>query len=70
VKGIGEAYADLLETAGVDTIAELAQRNPANLLNRITAVNAEHGLVVKLPSLTEVEDWIRQAKELPRIVTY
>ncbi|KUL32551.1 DUF4332 domain-containing protein, partial [Chlorobium limicola] len=31
IKGIGAAYSELLEKAGVDTVPELAQRNPANL---------------------------------------
>ncbi|HYO44145.1 MAG TPA: DUF4332 domain-containing protein, partial [Candidatus Limnocylindrales bacterium] len=29
--GVGSEYADLLEAAGVDSCAELARRNPANL---------------------------------------
>ena len=28
ITGVGEEYADLLERAGVDTVPELAQRNP------------------------------------------
>ncbi len=70
VKGIGEAYAVLLEASGVDTVTELAQRNAANLLNRMTAVNTEQGIAITLPTLVEVEDWIRQTKELPRVITY
>ena len=31
IKGVSTQYADLLECAGVDTVAELAQRNPENL---------------------------------------
>ncbi len=70
VKGIGEIYSTLLEASGVDTVPELAQRNAANLLNRMTAVNTEQGIAHALPTLVDVEDWIRQAKELPRIITY
>ena len=29
IKGVAEEYSDLLEEAGVDTVPELAQRNPA-----------------------------------------
>ena len=32
VKGVGEEYSDLLEAAGVDTVKELRNRNPKNLL--------------------------------------
>jgi predicted flap endonuclease-1-like 5' DNA nuclease len=70
VKGVGSEYADLLEAAGVDTVVELAQRNPANLYAKMDEVNAEKSLVRKLPTQAEVEDWITQAKNLPRVVTY
>jgi predicted flap endonuclease-1-like 5' DNA nuclease len=70
VQGIGEEYADLLEAAGVDTVPELAQRNPQNLYQKLREVNAEKNLVRHLPSQTQVESWVAQAKELPRIVTY
>lgn len=70
VKGVGEEYADLLEYAGVDTVPELAQRNGANLLEKMAQVNAQKKLVRKLPSQTQVENWISQAKELPRVVNY
>lgn len=70
VKGIGEEYADLLEHAGVDTVPELAQRNGANLLEKMSEVNAEKRLVRKLPSLSQVESWIAQAGVLPRLINY
>jgi len=70
VKGIGTQYADLLEHAGVDTVVELATRKPANLLERMKAVNAEKKLVRVVPSLPKVEDWVAQAKALPRAVSY
>lgn len=70
IKGVGEEYADLLEAAGVDTVPELAQRNPGNLHEKMTAVNAEKKLVRQLPSSAQVADWVEQAKQLPRIITY
>jgi predicted flap endonuclease-1-like 5' DNA nuclease len=70
IKGVGEEYADLLEEAGVDTVPELAQRKAENLLEKMTAVNAEKKLVRRLPVLSQVIDWIGQAKKLPRVVTY
>lgn len=70
IKGVAEEYADLLEEAGVDTVPELAQRNPAHLLEKMTAVNAEKKLVRRLPVLSQVQDWVEQAKNLPRILTY
>jgi len=70
IKGIGEEYSDLLEAAGVDTVPELAQRNPENLHARLLEVNAEKKLVRRPPSLSQVKSWVEQAKELPRVLTY
>ena len=70
IKGVGSEYADLLEVAGVDTVVELAQRNPANLLAKMTEVNAAKELVRKVPTAAYVEDWVSQAKGLPRVITY
>lgn len=70
IKGVGEEYSDLLEEAGVDTVPELAQRNPQNLYQKLGEVNAEKKLVRRLPSQAQVADWVEQAKGLPRKVTY
>jgi predicted flap endonuclease-1-like 5' DNA nuclease len=70
VKGIGSEYAELLEQAGVDTVVELATRNPANLYQTLVAVNEAKKLVRKLPVISQVEDWVNQAKNLPRVVSY
>lgn len=70
IKGVGSEYADLLEAAGVDTVVELATRNPANLYQRLVSTNMEKRLVRKVPFPSQVESWIEQAKTLPRIITY
>jgi predicted flap endonuclease-1-like 5' DNA nuclease len=70
IKGIGEEYADLLELSGVDTVPELAQRNPKNLYETISEVNAEKKLVRQLPGQGQVRQWVEQAKELPRVIEY
>jgi predicted flap endonuclease-1-like 5' DNA nuclease len=70
VEGIGSEYSDLLEAAGVDTVAELAQRNTENLYQTLSAKNEEKSLVRRLPSQKQVSDWIECAKGLPKIVTY
>ncbi|GAB4113096.1 MAG: hypothetical protein Fur005_33250 [Roseiflexaceae bacterium] len=70
VKGIGWEYADLLEAAGVDTVPELAQRNPTNLHAALEKVNAEKQLTKRTPSLSQVEAWVGEAKELPRMIAY
>ena len=65
-----EEYSDLLEAAGVDTVPELAQRNPVNLLNKLTEINNEKHLVRRLPTQREVSNWVDYAKVLPRRVVY
>lgn len=70
IKGVGSEYADLLEASGVDTVVELAQRNAANLFTRMNDLNAEKKLVRRTPTQSQVQDWVAQAKSLPRIITY
>jgi predicted flap endonuclease-1-like 5' DNA nuclease len=62
VKGIGTQYADLLEVAGVDSPKELARRNADNLLEALTKTNFEKKLVRKLPTKSQIEEWIKNAK--------
>ena len=70
VPGIGEEYSDLLEEAGVDTVKELRNRNPENLHKALQEVNARKHLVRQLPGLSQVDSWIKAAKELEPKVTY
>lgn len=70
IKGVGSEYSDLLEEAGVDTVVELATRKPENLHKAILEANQKKDLVRKLPALSQVTEWVDQAKKLPRVVTY
>lgn len=70
IKGVSTQYADLLECAGVDTVPELAQRNAENLHAKMVEVNEEKNLVRQVPSASQVEAWIAQAKVLPRVITH
>lgn len=70
VKGIASQYAELLEGAGVDTVKELRNRNAENLAAKMNSVNAEKNLVRRTPSVTIVNSWIEQARELPPKVTH
>jgi len=70
IKGVGEEYSDLLEEAGVDTIAELANRNAESLLAKILETNKEKKLVRRPPVLKQVQKWVEEAKKLPRKVEY
>jgi predicted flap endonuclease-1-like 5' DNA nuclease len=70
IDGVGSEYSDLLEVAGVDTVPELAQRNPANLAETMAEANAARNLVRRLPTVEMIAGWIDQAKKLPRVVEY
>jgi predicted flap endonuclease-1-like 5' DNA nuclease len=69
VRGIGEVYSNLLEIAGVDTVAELAQRNPVNLHQALVA-QVQAGQARRAPTLAQVTDWVNQARQLGRGVEY
>lgn len=70
VKGVSGVYSDLLEAAGVDTVKELATRRPDNLHAKIVETNEAQKLTNKAPTAAAVEDWVKQAKELPATLTY
>jgi predicted flap endonuclease-1-like 5' DNA nuclease len=70
IRGVGEEYSDLLELAGVDTVAELAQRRPDALHKKMIEVNEVKKAVRRPPALKLVQSWVDQAKKLPRAVSY
>jgi predicted flap endonuclease-1-like 5' DNA nuclease len=70
IKGVEAQYAELLEASGVDSVPELAQRDPANLHPKLVAVNDQRHLVRQLPSPQQVAAWVEHAKTLPRVVTH
>jgi predicted flap endonuclease-1-like 5' DNA nuclease len=71
INGVGSEYSDLLEAAGVDSPAELARRNAANLAETIQeVVAARPGIVRRAPSESELEDWISQSKGLDKVVEH
>ena len=71
IKGVGSEYSDLLEAAGVDSPAELAQRNAANLAVTFQeVVAARPGVVRRVPSECEVAGWIDDAKGLDKVVEH
>ena len=70
VKGIGEEFAELLVRAGVVTVPKLAYRSATNLHEELVAVNDEHHLVRRLPSVDELEHMIASAKKLPKIIQH
>ena len=70
IKGIGGQTAELLQAAGVDTVAELAKRNASNLGVKLSEVNDAQKLTGKVPPEKQLAEWIDAAKTLPKKVTY
>jgi predicted flap endonuclease-1-like 5' DNA nuclease len=64
IKGVGAELAELLEAAGVDSVPELAQRDPENLQKVMAAKNEEEKLTRRVPSKSQVTAWVAEAKTL------
>lgn len=66
VLGIGPEYAETLNKIGINSCAELAQRDAESTLARLKELveKMETQVVRRLPTLDEIEDWIKQAKTL------
>lgn len=70
ISGVGEAYSDLLEAAGVDTVKELRTRNADNLAAKMAAANQEKKLTRADPPASRVAEWIEQAKTMDPKLSY
>lgn len=70
IKGIASQFAELLKAAGVDTVKELRTRNAENLHTRLAEVQAEKNITKAVPALSQVADYIEQAKALVPMVSY
>jgi predicted flap endonuclease-1-like 5' DNA nuclease len=70
VDGLDGQFAQVLEAAGVDTVSELRNRRPDNLLNTMNQVNAAKKLTRKSASADQVAKWIEGANNLEPMVTH
>lgn len=70
VNGVRREYATLLSAAGVDTIRELACRNPRNLAQAMRDANDKRKLVSLVPTEKSVTRWIAHAKGLQKKISY
>lgn len=70
INGVGPQFSELLEAAGVDTVKELKHRVADNLQQKLEEINNKKNLVNRVPSVSEVQKMIDQAKELPTIMEY
>jgi len=71
IDGVGSEFADLLEAAGVDSAAELAQRNARNLAETFQELDAARPNVIRrVPAEAVIQGWIDQARELDKVVSH
>ena len=83
IEGIGEAYAAKLEAAGINTPEdllaacasakgrkEMAEKTEISDKAKMEEVNAEKNLVNRVPSESELQKMIDQAKEMEVTMTY
>lgn len=70
IRGVAGQFAELLEAAGVDTVKEFRHRVASNLQPKLVEVNDAKNLCNRVPSETELQRMIDQAKELEPLVTY
>jgi predicted flap endonuclease-1-like 5' DNA nuclease len=71
IDGVGSEYADLLEAAGVDSCAELAQRNAANLATTFQEVDAARpNWIRQIPGEKTIAGWIEQAARMDKVVSH
>ena len=68
INGVAGQFSELLEAAGVDTVKELAHRNPEHLHIRMLEVNKQYGLTGKVPTAETLADMINQAKNMDQRV--
>ncbi len=69
VKNLGRDYADLLESVGVESVAELKRRNATSLCEAMIKMNTKTNIVNRIPSEKRVNGWIQEAKEIKTTVT-
>jgi predicted flap endonuclease-1-like 5' DNA nuclease len=71
INGVGSEYADLLEAAGVDSCAELARRNAANLATTFQELDAARpNWIRQIPGEKTIAGWIEQAAGLAKVVSH
>jgi hypothetical protein len=64
INNLGRDYADLLEAAGVESIAELKRRNPESLHETMDLINKKKKIVDRMPSIKRVSKWIEESKDI------
>ena len=68
IKGIGAIFADMLELLNVDRVGKLAGQDPEKLHDALYTLNAAERFARRAPTPEEVDDWVMQARSLPKLV--
>ncbi len=68
IKGIGAIFADMLELLSVDRVVTLAGQEPEALHQALATLNSAERFARRAPTPEEVEDWVVQARDLPKLV--
>jgi hypothetical protein len=69
VEGVDANYSSLLESAGVNSVVDLSQKDPALPFKALRAVNRERKLVGRrIPSVETIVGWANEDKELKPII--
>ncbi|MFW9785496.1 MAG: DUF4332 domain-containing protein [Candidatus Heimdallarchaeota archaeon] len=68
ITGVTPIYANALNLIGIDSVKEFAYRNSKNLLDKMKFLKKENPKVLpKVPTLSTLDDWIKQAKGIEKI---
>ncbi|HET8810781.1 MAG TPA: DUF4332 domain-containing protein [Flavobacteriaceae bacterium] len=70
IKGVGSEFSELLQASGVDTVKEFRTRNAANLEVKMNEVNATKKLTRRVPTESQLQEFINIAKTLEPMVTH
>ena len=68
IKGIAGLKTELLEAAGVPSMKKLATQNPTKLYETMARINDKKKLVLRVPGLKQIERWVKEAKQLKKLV--
>lgn len=68
INGIGKQYSSLLEESGVNSVKDLAYRDPYRLYSQMKNINWKKNLVKRTPPYNKVKAWVENAKGLQQII--
>ena len=69
VNGIGQVFGQMLRELGIFDVESLAILDPERLHEQLRQYNDRERLARRSPTPEEVSDWLRQARDLPLLVT-